>query len=212
MSGPVVSAALAALDSSNVNLALAWVQPADEGKVREAFDRATSQRAAGGPAKEAADRQFLEAVVRVHRAGEGASFDGIKPASTDLGPAIPAADKAIESGTSGELTRVLNDAVAKGVQDRYQALLAKKAYDPNNLEAGRAYVRSYVQYTHYVEGVYQTAMAASAHYDHGPGNAHHQHSSHHDHAAHAPWLLAGLLGLAAVGEAAWLLRRKRAAP
>lgn len=211
MSGPVVSAARAALDSGNVNLVLVWVQPSDEGAVRGAFERARSQRTAGGQAREDADLRFFETVVRVHRAGEGAPFEGIKPANTDLGPALPAADKAIESGSSGDLTRVLNDAVSKGVQDRYQALLAKKAYDPNDLESGRAYVKSYVEYTHYVEGVYQTAVAASAHHDHHSEDAHHEHSSHHGHAAHAPWLIAGLLGIVVVGETGWLLRKKKAA-
>jgi hypothetical protein len=55
-------------------------------------------RALSPQAKELADRFFFETLVRVHRAGEGTPFTGLKPAGRDLGPAIPAADKAIEEG------------------------------------------------------------------------------------------------------------------
>jgi Family of unknown function (DUF6448) len=47
--------------------------------------------------REVADRYFFETVVRVHRAAEGASFTGLKPAGLDVGPIIPVAERAIES-------------------------------------------------------------------------------------------------------------------
>jgi len=46
-----------------------------------------------------ADTYFFETLVRMHRAGEGAPYTGLKPAGRDLGPAIPAADKALEDGS-----------------------------------------------------------------------------------------------------------------
>jgi hypothetical protein len=49
-------------------------------------------------AKEFADMYFFETLVRIHRAGEGEPYTGIKPAGRDLGPAVPAADKAIVDG------------------------------------------------------------------------------------------------------------------
>ena len=42
-------------------------------------------------ARELADRYFFETLVRIHRAGEGAPYTGLKPAGRDLGPAVPAA-------------------------------------------------------------------------------------------------------------------------
>ncbi|MBI5536236.1 MAG: hypothetical protein HY898_26175 [Deltaproteobacteria bacterium] len=210
MSGPVISAARAALDSGNVNLVLIWVQPGDEGAVRDAFNLAKAARAASGSGKDAADQRFFETLVRVHRAGEGAPFEGIKPADADVGPAIPAADKAIATGAVDEVGRLLNDAVNRGLQQRYQSLQARKAYDPNDLAAGRAYVKSYVEYTHYVEGLYETAAGPSAHHEHAAGDRPHQHDAHHGgHAQHLPWLLAGLLGLVAIGEGGWLMARRK---
>ena len=46
-----------------------------------------------------ADLYFFETVVRVHRAGEGAAYNGLKPAGLDEGPVIPIAEKAIETAS-----------------------------------------------------------------------------------------------------------------
>ena len=45
-----------------------------------------------------ADRAFLETAVRLHRAGEGAAYTGLKPAGLDYGPVIPAAEHAVATG------------------------------------------------------------------------------------------------------------------
>jgi hypothetical protein len=210
MGGPVVTAARAALESGNVNFVLIWVHPSDEGAVREAFSAATTARATGGPSKDVAEQRFFETLVRVHRAGEGAKFEGIKSADTDMGPAIPAADKAIVTGSVDDVGKLLSDTVNRGLHSRYQTLIARKNYDPNDVAAGRDYVKSYVEYTHYVEGLYESASSATAHHEHGAGEDHHGHSGHHDgHAAPLPWLLAGLMGLVAVGEGGWLLARRK---
>jgi hypothetical protein len=54
-------------------------------------------------AKDVVDRHFLETVVRIHRAGEGAPFTGLKPAGLGHGPVLPMAQKAIETGSAGGL-------------------------------------------------------------------------------------------------------------
>ena len=40
----------------------------------------------------------METVIRLHRAGEGAAYTGLKTAGADYGPAIPAAEYAVETG------------------------------------------------------------------------------------------------------------------
>jgi len=49
---------------------------------------------------------FFETVVRIHRDGEIESYTCLKSAGPDLGPAIPAADKAIEDGSVGPLMKL----------------------------------------------------------------------------------------------------------
>ena len=97
LDGPVVSAARKALDTGDINLVLAWTQKSDDKEIRNAFDKARAVRKAGGQAKELADTYFFETLVRVHRAGEGASYTGLKPAG-EIEPPIAAADLAITTG------------------------------------------------------------------------------------------------------------------
>lgn len=163
--GPVVKAAKNALQTGNVNLVLIWVQQKDEPEIRAAFEQTSLVRKQGAEAQALADRSFFETLVRVHRAGEGASYTGLKPAGRDLGPAIPAADRALETGAVGPLQDLLAEAVRRGLKEHFEALRALKGYDPNNVAAGRRYVQAYVEYIHYVERLHEAATtAAEGHY------------------------------------------------
>jgi hypothetical protein len=164
MDGPVVRAGQAALQSSNVNLVLPWVKKDDEQPIRKMFAQTLEVRKLSPAAKELADRYFFETLVRLHRAGEGASYTGLKPAGRDLGPAIPEADKAIESGTPRAVEKLLGDAATQGVQEHFKALKHAKDYDTNDVEAGREYVEQYVTWVHYVNGVYESATRKSVHH------------------------------------------------
>lgn len=97
LDGPVVSAARQALDSGNVNLVLVWVQKGDEAGIRRVFQQASTVRKAGGEAQKLADTHFFETLVRIHRAGEGAPYTGLKPAGAVAAP-VAASDKAIATG------------------------------------------------------------------------------------------------------------------
>jgi hypothetical protein len=165
LDGPVVEAAQKALETGNVNLVLIWVQKADEKDVRAAFQQAREVRALSAAGKRVADTYFFETVVRLHRTSEGASYTGLKPAGRDLGPAIPAADKAIASGSMASVEKVLVEAMRDGLRAEYAKVAAKKNYDRNDVEAGRQYVKAYVEFIHYVEALYETAAhAAPGHY------------------------------------------------
>lgn len=168
LDGPVVAAGQRALDSGDPNPVLIWVQPKDEAEVRRAFAEALAVRKLGPQAGELADRYFFETLVRIHRAGEGAAYTGLKPAGRNLGPAIPLADKAVSSGSDRELARFIASEAEKGVHDRFAELQAKRNFRPEDLAAGRAYVASYVTFVHYVEGLHESAKAgADGHYEEG---------------------------------------------
>ena len=171
LDGPVVAAARTALDKGNVNLVLVWVQARDEAEIRAAFDRARKVREAGGDARSLADSYFFETLVRVHRAGEGADYTGLKPAGR-VEPAVAAADKAIESGKLQPLGRLVGERMEKGLHAHFDAVMAKKKYAQDDVAAGRAYSSAYVEFVHYAESLYgaaerlapeQAAKAAPAH-------------------------------------------------
>lgn len=162
LDGPVVNAARSALDSGDPNRVLIWVQPRDEAEVREAFAKTQAVRKLNATAKEVADRSFFETVVRVHRAGEGEPYTGLKPAGRDLGPALPAGDKAVESGSVKPVVKLLNESVQHGIEERHKEVMARKNFKAGDVEAGRKYVQAYVGYIHAVEKVHQAA-AGDAH-------------------------------------------------
>ncbi len=151
MDGPVVRAAQRALATGNVNLVLIWVQSADEAELRKAFARSRAVRGLSPEAKDLADLYFFETLVRIHRAGESAPYTGLKPAGRDLGPAIPAADQAVDSGSASPLIKVLGDSSVSGLQERFRKVLARKSFNKDDVPAGREYVKAYVEFMHYVE-------------------------------------------------------------
>ena len=157
LDGPVVAAARKALENGNVNLALIWVQPADEAEIRAVFNDAVSVRKLGSMSQRLADRQFFETLVRLHRAGEGATYTGLKPAGLDLGAAIPAADRVINTDDMVPLEELLSRAVQTGLHHRYEKVKALRKYDPGDLKAGREYVAAYVEFIRYVERLYDSA-------------------------------------------------------
>jgi len=181
MDGPVVLLAKKALETGNVKLVLPWVRAQDEGEIRKAFDHAVSVRKLGAQARELADTHFFETLVRIHRAGEGAPLTGLKPAGLDLGPAVPAADRALKSGSVDGVVKLLVDAVSAGVRARFRAATERQAFDPNDVAAGRKYVEAYVPYVHYVERLWDAATAVvHGHYaEHEPQSHQSEHAAHH---------------------------------
>jgi len=168
MDGPVVKAAQDALAKDDVNLVLIWVRKNDEAEIRRAFEQTVSVRKLSPQARKLADMYFFETLVRIHRAGEGAPYTGLKPAGRDLGPAIPAADQALKSGDIAPLTNLLVEKMRAGVMERYKRAMATKAFKAHDVGAGREHVEAYVTYVHYVEGMYEAAMnPASGHYPEG---------------------------------------------
>lgn len=118
-------------------------------------------------------------MVRVHRAGEGAPFTGLQPAGLDLGPAVPAADKALRTGDLAPVEKLLVGELREGLHRRFALVRAQKA-PSDDVAAGRAWVAAYVPFVHYVEGVFQTVKDAGM--EHGEGGEHAGHAEPLRHA------------------------------
>jgi hypothetical protein len=153
--GPVVKAARDALKSGNVNFVLIWVQKQDEAEVNRSFSQAVKVRRLGREARELADKYFFETVVRLHRAGEGEPYTGLKPAGTKIAPIIPVLDTAIETGSVEPLLTRFPAEERGDIRERFRQVIDRKRFDVNDVEAGRGYVKSYVSFIHYVEHLYE---------------------------------------------------------
>jgi hypothetical protein len=157
LDGPVVTAARKALETGNVNLVLPWVQKGDEPEIKAAFEKTLAVRRLNKQAQDLADMYFFETLVRVHRAAEGAPYTGLKPAGRDLGPAIPAGDKALQTRSPEALLQLLTGELRQGLRARFDEAVEKSSYSKDDIEAGRAFVKAYVEYIHYVEQLYAAA-------------------------------------------------------
>ncbi len=164
LDGPVVRTARTALETGKLNPVLAWVRPQDEAEIKAAFTRARAVRTSGNDARALADTWFFETLVRVHRAGEGAPYTGLKPAGRDPGPAVRAADAAIEKGSPAGVEKLLVASVKEGLHERFHAVSLRKA-PGDDVAAGREWVEAYVPFVHWVEGVHAAAQGAGAHGD-----------------------------------------------
>jgi hypothetical protein len=170
MDGPVVSAARRALEAEDVNFALAYVPESGEAEVRSAFEKVLRARKADPAARDVADLYFFETVVRVHRAGEGAPYTGLKPAGMDEGPVIPVAEKAIETGSPDELIKTLTDTLRQEVQHRFEHMMHLRDYAPDDVPRARAYVEAMLGlqvYAHQLYGAMKADPHESGHHHHG---------------------------------------------
>jgi hypothetical protein len=165
LDGPVVKAAQKALQTGDLNPVLIWVKPQDEDEIKTVFEETLAVRKLSQQAQAFADRYFFETLVRTHRAGENAPYTGLKPAGRDLGPAIPAADKALETGSEETFTELLMEKVRNGLHSHFRKAVEKKKFAPDDIAGGREFVEAYVVYIHYVEELYEAAAkSVSGHY------------------------------------------------
>ena len=135
-------------------------------RFQNAFEQALAVRELSSQAKALADRFFFETLVRVHRAGEGAPFTGLKPAGRNLGRAIPAADEAVRVGSVEPVRQLLTDAVQQRLREEFSQVIAARTFKADDLAAGRAYIKTYVEFIHFVERLYDsTLQAPHGHFD-----------------------------------------------
>ena len=151
--GPVVRAARESLKTGNINFILVWVAKKDEAEVKEAFRQTLEIRKLNPTLEKWADNYFFETVVRIHRLGEGEPYTGIKDARVPE-KTILAVDSALERQAVEQILQLLQSSLQKSLKDKFYCVLVKKHYDPNNVEAGRAYIEKYIDLLHYVENVY----------------------------------------------------------
>lgn len=163
LDGPVVNAARAALDDANVDLVLPFVHAAGEPEVRRAFAASLPVRSLGTRAREVADRLFFETVVRVHRAGEGAPYTGLKPAGLSEGPAIPLAEHAVESGSIDELADFLAGRLRDELKARLDVVGALASSRDRSVSDARRYVEATLGFEVFAHHVYEAISASAGH-------------------------------------------------
>lgn len=171
MDGPVVLAGKRALEAHDPALALPYVKAEGEPEVLKAFERTIAAHDGNRAANELADQYFFETLVRVHRAGEGAPYTGLKPAGLGFGPVVPVAERAIASGSPDELVAVLTDKVRGEVLERFDRAMSLKPHAEESVAASRAYVEAMLGLEVWSHKLYGCA-SAGPHQEHGEPHEH----------------------------------------
>lgn len=152
MDGPLIADAKKAIEQNNVNYTLKWVPAAHEQEIKDAFDLMMKVRGLNADAKVLAETYFFETLVRIHRAGEGMSYTGVKPSGTPIDEKVLAADKSIELGNLSPLQGMVSKDDMPELTKRFEKVMSLKNFDVNNVEAGREYVEAYVLFFKFAEG------------------------------------------------------------
>lgn len=172
--GPVAQAAQTALSSGNINAVLPYVQAAQENELTQVFRRTVAARSAGASAREVADRHFVETAVRLHRQGEGAAYTGLKPANTDFGPALPAAERALETRDGAPLQALLAAALSKSLNARLHEALELQQYPAapathDGVANARRRVRAELEFEKYADAIYRSIAGLPPESESPPG-------------------------------------------
>ena len=161
--GPVVKAAKKALETGNLNYVLIWVPEESEKELRDVFERTLRARKAGRDAQDVADDWFFETAIRLHRAGEGAPYMGMKPAGLSEGPVVPKAEKAIDTGNPEETIDFMVKTVKDDLNRRFFRVMEKKHYDVNNVAAGREYIAAFIGWVVWSHHLYMYVQGEGGH-------------------------------------------------
>ncbi len=162
LDGPVVADARIALTKGDITPVLKWLQADDEKDVREAFAQALKVRKLDPMAQQLADTYFFETLVRIHRAGEGAPYTGLKAAGT-VEPVVAKADLALEQGSIDSLAKAIAAHTEAGIRERFKYAMETRRHAQDSVQEGRKFVEAYVAYVHYVEGIAQSVHGAGHH-------------------------------------------------
>ena len=167
LDGPVVGAAREALNAGDVAIVLPFVPERDEADVQAAFTAVMSVRAMGDQAQAVADRLFFETVVRLHRAGEGAAYTGLKPAGIPVSPVIPIAEQAVVTGSTEQLTAYLTRILQDELDERLGRVSALAADKDRSVPDARRYVETMLGFEVYSHSLLKALQAHDGH--HGQG-------------------------------------------
>jgi hypothetical protein len=152
MEGPTVADGYKAIENNNVNYVMKWVGPQYEKEITDKFNLTMKVKDLSPEAKQLAEQYFFSEVIRVHRAGENAPFDGLKPVGTPIDEKVKAADESIAVGNLSPLEGMIEQDKMPELKERFEKVMSLKDFDVNNLEEGREYIEAYVKFFKFAEG------------------------------------------------------------
>ncbi len=164
--GPVITDARKAINAQNPALVLKWISASQESEIIPLFNKVLALKSGDAEIYQIVEKHFLETLVRLHRETEGAPYTGLKPAGTTKAIVL-LSDQALEKEDVDGMLKKLNNHIGQVVREKYETTVKLSRNRDDNAEAGRAYVKAYVDYTHTLEALHDVIdsdHAAHAHH------------------------------------------------
>lgn len=137
---PAVNDGRKALQTGVANDALKWILHEADAELRPIFDEAMKVGALGPDAADLANRHSLENLARIHRAGEGLSYDGIKATGTAMAPEVVTADEAMQTANLKPVMDLVPGDKHTELLRRFDTAWFLTQFAVNDLASGCAYV------------------------------------------------------------------------
>lgn len=160
--GPVVTDALKALETNNVDLVLKWIDGDQEEEITSLFNKTYGLKDGDREVYGIVKQHFLETLVRLHRETEGEPYTGLKPSGTTE-KIIRLSDSAIGEGSVDELAGMLSSRTAQLIREKYEKVAALEKVKDISVEKGREYVHAYVDYTHTLKAIHDLLAHGGGH-------------------------------------------------
>ncbi|WP_319371578.1 DUF6448 family protein [uncultured Ilyobacter sp.] len=170
MDGPLVMDIKKSLKSKNIIPVLKWIKENDEEEIKNMFKKVLFFSKENSELKELLELYFIETVVRVHRNGEDAPYNGLKPSGFPIDPIIEKGDLSIENGEIDSLSEFLTKEIKIIIENKFKKALELKDKADIDVEIGRQYTEAYADYIHFIESLHQLIEGA-----------HHTHDEKHKH-------------------------------
>lgn len=161
--GPVVKAAKKAISTGDIKYILPWASKESESEIKKAFKLTLKVRKLNKDASEIADTWFFETVVRLHRAGEGAGFTGLKPAGLDEGPVVPRAERSIEKSDPKEVISFLQKTLENQLKEMFRHVVHRKKFAEKDVDHAREYVETMLGFILFSHHLYLTIIKGDTH-------------------------------------------------
>ncbi|WP_321329100.1 DUF6448 family protein [uncultured Ilyobacter sp.] len=164
MDGPLVADIKKSLKSKNITPVLKWIKKSDEEEIKNMFERVLSFSKENSEQKELLDLYFIETVVRVHRKGEGAPYNGLKHSGFPIDPIIKKGDLSIDSGKIGDLAEILSKEIKIKIETKFKKASELKNKADTDVEIGRKYTEAYSDYIHFIESLHRLIEDSHPHH------------------------------------------------
>jgi hypothetical protein len=142
---PLVKTVHTAFEKGDITPILKWVKKEKGKEIQDLFKKTLIVRNKGKEAQDIADRYFLETLVRLHLAGEGEPFTGLKPAG------VVETDKALETLSVDALIKLIILKVREDIHERFVKVKETRKHADISIEAGREYRDASIEFTNYAE-------------------------------------------------------------